>query len=181
MACKTSLRACFQQVVNSRRLVTQPAGKRSCGASSPDWPSATAGHARNWRRRGSSFGSTAWLASGPVWRLWRPCGRRLWRSSAGADGCGHRSGTFHCNTGTCGWWGNSSAGAKCIAYAPPRDSVRGRKSSPGPPRRRAGRRRRKKSLVRSSRRRSTASAIRRSNRPFHPAFKSPPAHWRAVT
>ena len=38
-----------------------------------------------------------------------------------------------------------------------------------------GRRHRKKSFVRSSRRRSNTSAIRRSNRPNHPAFKSPPA------
>ena len=58
----------------------------------------------------------------------------------------------------------------------PSMSCLGRKSSPRPPpRRRAGRRRRKKSFARSFRRRSNASAIRRSNRPNHPTFKSPPA------
>lgn len=175
MARKTSLRALFQWVVDLRRLVTQPSGKRSCGASSPDWPSATAGRDPNLRSRGSSLGSPAWLASGPASRLWTPCGRRLWRSSADACGCGHRSGNFHCNTGTCGRWKNSSAGAKCTVADPLPDSDRTRKSTPARPRRRARRRRRKKSLVRSSRRRSNASAIRRSNRPFHPAFKSPPA------
>jgi hypothetical protein len=52
----------------------------------------------------------------------------------------------------------------------------GRKFTPAPPRRRTGRRCRKKNFDRSSRRRSNASAIRRSHRPNHPAFKSPPAH-----
>lgn len=166
---------CFQRVVDLRRLVTQPGGKPSCGASIPDWPNATAGRARSWSCRGSSFGSPAWPANGPVWRFWTPCGKGLWRSIADACDCGHRGGTFHCNTGTCGQRRNSSADAKCNAHTPHPDPVRTSSPSPAPPRRRTGRRRRKKSFVRSSRRRSNASAIRRSNRPNHPTFKSPPA------
>lgn len=175
MSCKTPQETRFQWVVDLRRLVTHRAGKRSCDGSNPDWPGATAGRARSWRVRGSSFGFPAWPASGPVWQLWTPCGRRLWRSIADASDCGHRGGTFHCNTGTCGRRRNSSAGAKCTAFKPQPDSVRTSSPSPAPPRRRTKRRRRKKSFVRSSRIRTNASVIRRSNRPNHPAFRTPPA------
>jgi len=175
MSRKTPQSDRFQWVVDLRRLVTPPGGKRSCGTSNPDWPSATAGPARSWHCRGSSFGSPAWPASGPVSQLWTPCGRRLSRSIADASDCGHRGGTFHCNTGTCGRRRSSSAGAKCTAHKPHPDSVQTGSPSPAPPRRRAGRRSRKKSFVRSSRRRSNASAIRRSNRPNHPTFRTPPA------
>lgn len=58
---------------------------------------------------------------------------------------------------------------------PHSQTLLGKKILPRPLRGRTGRRRRKKSFARSSRRRSNESAIRRSNRPFHPAFKSPPA------
>ena len=98
----------------------------------PDWPGATAERARSWRCRGSSFGSPAWPASGPAWQLWTPCGRGLWRSIADACDCGHRGGTFHCKTDTCGRRRNSSAGAKCTATVPLPDSAREESSPPHP-------------------------------------------------
>lgn len=161
-----------------RRLVTQPGGQRSCGASSPDWPVATAGPARNWRCRGSNPGSPAWPASGPALRLWTPFGRRLSRNTADAGGCGHRGGTGHCNTGTCGRRWNSSADAKCTASHALPATVWEEDPPPAPPRRRPGRRRRKKSFARSFRRRSNASAIRRSSRPFHRLYNA--AHIRRL-
>ena len=182
MRCKTSQHARFQWVVDLRRLVTQAGGKSSCCVSNPDWPSAIGGPARNWHCRGSSPGSPAWPASGPALRLWMPCGRRLWRSIADACDCGHRGGTFHCNTSTWGRGRNSSAGAKCTASTPLPDSAREENSPPAPPRRRTGRRRRKKNFDRSSRRRSTqapsdvhiAQIIRLSNRrPHWDAFLNP--------
>ena len=108
----------FQRVADSRRLVTPRAGKRPCGVSSRDWPRATGGRARSWRCRGSSCGFPFCSASGPGWRLWTPCDRRLWGSIADACGCGRRGGTFHCNTGTCGRRRNSSAGAEPATAIP---------------------------------------------------------------
>ena len=169
-----------QRVVDLRCLVTQLGAKRSCGASSRDWPSATVGRDPNWPLHGSNFGSLAWLANGLASRFWTPCGRLLWRSIVDVGGCGHQRGIFHCNISTCGRRRNSSSGAKCTAANPSPDSVC-KKSSPAPPRRRARRRRRKKSLIRSSRRRFNASAIRRSNRPYYPVSKSPPADGQPLT
>ncbi len=140
MACKTAQGTHLQRVADLRRLVTQPGGQRSCGANSPDWPTATGGPARNWRRRGSNPGSPAWPASGPAWRLWTPCGRRLPRNTVGACGCGRRGGTCHCNTGTCGRRWNSSADAKCTASHALPATVSEENPPPRPPRRRRGRR-----------------------------------------
>lgn len=112
----------MQRLADLRRLVTRPGGQRSCGASSPDWPAATAGPARSWRCRGSNPGSPAWPANGPALRLWTPCGRRLSRSTVGACGCGHRGGTCHCNTNTYGRRWNSLVDAKCTTnnrFQPP--------------------------------------------------------------